>query len=1067
MNQYNAVSKLRVVILLLVLFSTSLSVVAQEYNFINYTVDNGLPVTQILAVNQMPDGRIIIGTQNGGFTIYDGNSFSTYNEEMGLANNIVFDLIPFKGEKIVCGTNRGLSVFQYGTFTNFTSEDGLSHDRIYCLTRKGDELYMGTGQGVSRFNGHTVSKVSFGNELDSVDVLNIVKLSNGRLLYCTGGKGVFLETGDHKYKHLDLPDDYNYAFSAVELKDSAIWILGYDGIASYANGVLKELRLPGISTRAFTDGIVDRDGILWLATEGSLIRIEDGKLEELTTFNGLVNNQIWKVFEDKENNLWFVSRQNGISKLSDQSFVHYPYYEGVENQPYLNSEAVLSVFIDSSQNVWLGQETGYTQVVNRVFHPKRVKVGWAGQEQFMIEHLRFNQLPNGQIIAGTDNGISFPEKNAVTLEGYVRNKSTNVNYIYAILVDNQKQIWLGTRGGAAMFKDGKVESIMDIIPTDKDVFDIDQDHDGNILFATDVGLFQYDGKTTTHFTKKDGLVSGRIKSITASDDGTIWLATNDGLFKKEGNKFTNYTTEDGLSSNAINSMIFDDSGNLWAGLSNGIDKIVLENGLIASVDHCGPDAGFTGKQCMMNAIDKDNNGHLWIGTVAGVTEFKPRFYHRNTELPTIQIGSVNLFGQPTDWNVFADSVSLKNIPVDLELPYHQNYLTFNFIGISMVAPEKVRYKYMLEGVDKHWSSVTPSNEAVYTNLEAGTYTFKVIACNNEGLWNNDPSTFTFTINPPFWRTWWFYGICMLIFASGVYSYLKIRAANIKILEANEKIVTQATIIEEKNKDITDSIEYAKRLQEAFLPSPEEIRNSYKDAFVLFKPKDIVSGDFFWFNKSNNTNVLIAADCTGHGVPGAMMSMVGNNLLNQIVSDGQITNPSEILHDLDIKLVKSLMGSGEGKAQDGMDIAICTYDPDSNTMLYAGANNPLYVIRQSSEPLMVNGEAVAPRIDEEAIKLYEVKATRQPIGSFDEKIPFELNKVDMQPGDACYIFSDGYADQFGGPRGKKFRYRQFRELLLHNYDKPMSEQSKILDQSILEWQGGMEQIDDICVIGIKV
>lgn len=1054
--------------ILVFVLSLSLSGLAQEYNFINFTVDNGLPVTQILDIDQMHDGRILIGTQNGGFCIYDGDKFQTYNEQLGLINNIVYDIIEWKPNVIACGTNDGLSIMKFGEFLNLNVENGLSHNRIYkVLSNKNGDLIMGTGEGVSIYNGRKASKLSLDSTLDQSLVFNVVAGDKYPYIYCTLGQGVFIQEKSGEIAHFNIPDDYNFVYDAIELGDTALWLLGYDGITSYQNGELKAVELPGISTRAFTCGTVDRDGVIWLGTETTLIRIHEGNLEELTTFNGLVNNQIWKIFEDKERNLWFASRQNGISKLSDQSFVHYPFYEGVENQPYLNSEAVLSVFIDANHNIWLGQESGYTKVVNGTFHPKKVKVGWNGREQFLIEHLGFNQLPNGKIIAGTDNGISFPEQNASTLEDYVQNKSSNVNYVYSILIDDKDRVWLGTRGGAAIFKDGRIESAMDIIPTDKDVFNLYQDKDGNILFATDVGLFQYDGKTTKHFTKKDGLVSGRIKSITASKEGTIWLATNDGLFKKEGNKFTNYTTEDGLSSNAINSMIFDDTGNLWAGLSNGIDKIVLENGAIASVDHCGPDAGFTGKQCMMNAIAKDGRGHLWIGTVAGVTEFTPKFYHRNTTLPTIQISSVNLFGQPTDWNVFADSVSLNNIPINLELPYHQNYLTFNFIGVSMVAPEKVRYKYMLEGVDKHWSSITPSNEAVYTNLEAGTYIFKVIASNNEGLWNNTPATFTFSIEPPFWRTWWFYGICFLILASGVYSYLKIRAANKKILEANEKIVTQATIIEEKNKDITDSIEYAKRLQEAFLPSPEEIRNSFNDAFVLFKPKDIVSGDFFWFNKSENTNVLIAADCTGHGVPGAMMSMVGNNLLNQIVSDGQITDPSQILHDLDIKLVKSLMGSGEGKAQDGMDIAICTYDSASGDMLYAGANNPLYVIRQSSEPLHVNGEAISPRIDEDNIKLYEVKATRQPIGSFDEKIPFELNKVETQPGDAFYIFSDGYADQFGGPRGKKFRYRQFRELLLQNYNKPMSEQSKILDQSILEWQGAMEQIDDICVIGIKV
>ncbi len=257
-----------------------------------------------------------------------------------------------------------------------------------------------------------------------------------------------------------------------------------------------------------------------------------------------------------------------------------------------------------------------------------------------------------------------------------------------------------------------------------------------------------------------------------------------------------------------------------------------------------------------------------------------------------------------------------------------------------------------------------------------------------------------------------------------------------------------TLLDKKNKQITDSINYAKRIQLAILP-PKNVLDEYlNDSFILFKPKDIVSGDFYWVGRNNGSTLFATVDCTGHGVPGAFMSMIGNTLLNQIVHENNITKPSEILKNLHEGVMTALnQGSKEGYSGDGMDIAICNWNIEANTLEYAGAHNPLYHVR--------NG------------KITEIKGDRLFIGGPLSKSIFKNHSVDLEKGDVIYLFSDGYADQRGGPEGKKFYYEPFKQVLLDIQGKSMEEQKTHLDQTISRWMGNYDQIDDILIMGVKV
>jgi serine phosphatase RsbU (regulator of sigma subunit) len=281
-------------------------------------------------------------------------------------------------------------------------------------------------------------------------------------------------------------------------------------------------------------------------------------------------------------------------------------------------------------------------------------------------------------------------------------------------------------------------------------------------------------------------------------------------------------------------------------------------------------------------------------------------------------------------------------------------------------------------------------------------------------------------------------------------YLVKKRSSELLSEQNEEIQHQKNIIEEKNKDITDSIRYAQRIQNAILPSREQMQAIFPQSFVLFRPKDIVSGDFYWFEKSGDYKLFSVVDCTGHGVPGAMLSVVGHNLLNKALHDDKLVMPDKLLHYLNQHISQMLRQKQSDQAiQDGMDIAVCSYHEPTQTLYYAGSFNSLYLVR--------NGV------------LKEIKSDKIFIGNYNQAPDktFTLHSFQVEKNDLFYVFSDGFADQFGGPTGKKFKYRPFQQLLAGMYNDPMEMQEKKLAGAFEEWKRNLDQVDDVCVIGVRI
>jgi serine phosphatase RsbU (regulator of sigma subunit) len=290
-------------------------------------------------------------------------------------------------------------------------------------------------------------------------------------------------------------------------------------------------------------------------------------------------------------------------------------------------------------------------------------------------------------------------------------------------------------------------------------------------------------------------------------------------------------------------------------------------------------------------------------------------------------------------------------------------------------------------------------------------------------------------------------LLVIIFSGFLYSRFRITKKQKNIIEQQKhEVEHQKEIVEEKQKEIIDSITYAKRIQMAILATPESMHAQMPQSFLLYQPKDIVAGDFYFFERSGDRIFLAAADCTGHGVPGALVSVICANALTRCVREFRLTDPGQILDKTRELVVETFRKSGTN-VQDGMDISLCCFNSGENIIRWAGANNPLWYT--------------------EAGEMKEIKANKQPIGLTENPLPFTTHEVRIAKNEQFFLFTDGYADQFGGPKGKKFKYTQLTQLLLSNKDLEAQKQKEILQSELSKWRGPLEQVDDICVIGVRM
>ncbi len=377
-------------------------------------------------------------------------------------------------------------------------------------------------------------------------------------------------------------------------------------------------------------------------------------------------------------------------------------------------------------------------------------------------------------------------------------------------------------------------------------------------------------------------------------------------------------------------------------------------------------------------------------------------------------------------------------------------IIFDIIAPGYLKQNTTQYQYFINKQMSDWSPWSVRTHYEKPISKPGDYTLQVRA---RDLWGNigEPQSVDFTIKAPFTQTAFFYILTSIVFLSLIILIVRFREKQLqnknRILE--EKVRERTAEIEAQKEEITSSIEYASRIQLAMLPMEDHFKANFSDHFIFFKPRDIVSGDFYWIGEDEKSVFFTVGDCTGHGVPGAFMSTLGISTLNEIVANNRSLQANKVLNLLRKKVITSLHQTGkEGEATDGMDIAFCILNKNRKTMQYAGAYNPLLISQ--------NGE------------LQEYRANRMPIGIYyGDEVLFTNHVINVEKGDAVYVFSDGFSDQFGGPEGAKYKKSNLKKLLTDIYHRPMIEQHNILETELAKWQGSLDQIDDITIIGIRI
>ena len=396
--------------------------------------------------------------------------------------------------------------------------------------------------------------------------------------------------------------------------------------------------------------------------------------------------------------------------------------------------------------------------------------------------------------------------------------------------------------------------------------------------------------------------------------------------------------------------------------------------------------------------------------------------------------------------------------LDFRIDYVNNGITFEFASTTFNNCDEVMYKTTLVNYENKFTDWTEKNSRSFTNLNEGDYQFIVYAKDVHGNISNS-AKFKFTVNTPWYKTIWAYTIFILLGFGIVIVIVKVYSQRLRNQNIHlEKVVKERTVeiekqkhhIEEINKEVTDSINYAKILQENVMPSLVTAKELLPESFIFFKPRDIVSGDFFWMSKSpKNTIHLVVADCTGHGVPGAFMSMLGIEKLWAVTQNPANNSPSKILAQVNMEMKRTLKQTGEMNVKDGMELAFCEVDLDKHTLFYSGANRPILIFRDGK--LIINE-----------------KPTKAGIGGTTEFYQvFEEKFFQLQKNDTIYLFSDGAVDQFGGIKSKKLFSAGFIKVLESIQHLTLEEQNKYLVNFYKEWQGDLFQVDDIVVVGVRI
>jgi diguanylate cyclase (GGDEF)-like protein len=773
-------------------FSLNPKIAITQYTHDRWLTENGLPQNSVNAIIQTADGYIWLGTQEG-LARFDGVRFTVFNNRntKEIRHNFVSALCMDKEGSLWLGTDGGgLSRLQDGRFTAYSTEEGLSSPivRSICMSRNGG-LWIGTGGGgLNRFRDGRFVTYGLKEGLPSNDILVVYEDRQGTLWVGTESDGL-ARFKDGAFTVFTTAEGLanNTVQALYEDRQENLWI----GTRGGGVNRLKNGRWTTYSTRnGLTNNKVmsileDRDGNLWIGTNGGgLNRFADDKFSAFSARNGLASDIVLSIWgEDSEGSLWIGTSGGGLSRLRDGKFLTYSTQEGLANN------RVRPILESRDGSVWIGTEGGgLSRLKNGRFTNYTTHEGLADNVVRAIYEDR-----EGSLWFGTGAGLNRL-KNGIFTTYTKKNRLAN-NYVRAIYEDLEGSLWVGTNGGLNRLKNGVFTTY-----TTKDglannlVRILDRTRDGSIWIGTDGGLNRFkDGTLTT--LAKEKLSGHSILALYEDKGGALWIGTDGfGLNRWQDGRLTTFTMNDGLFDNNLFEILEDERGNLWMGSNRGIftvRKKALEEfaeGRIRSFSSVvyGAADGIKSSECNHASPSgfKTRDGKLWFATIRGVVVIDPANITENQVVPPVVIEGF-----------LVDGIAI-GLLKGTRLPAGSRKFEFHYSSMSLLAPEKVKFKFKLEGFDKDWLDVSTRRAAYFTNIPPGRYRFHVIACNNDGVWNETGASFAFYLRPYFYQTIYFYVLCGLTALALALGIFRIRVRQMK---AREKQLI--LLVEERTKEL--------------------------------------------------------------------------------------------------------------------------------------------------------------------------------------------------------------------------------------------------------------------------
>ncbi|MBN2668056.1 MAG: SpoIIE family protein phosphatase [Bacteroidales bacterium] len=937
--------------------------------------------------------------------------------------NLLPEKIDFEDIWIIHATKNGIyfhsekAIFRYYNHKiEIIKPNLLFHFYSSCID---DDIYVQEeGIGIVKINKSTKSVLKNTNNFSHtrfhpLSVFYINKLENGKLLFLTNSSGIFLYDGQEtKIFKTDI-DDY--------LKTSIV---------------------------CFGTELINGEIAIGSILKGAAIIDKNGKLNKFINQNTCLNtNAVYSIYNDSRAILWLM-QDDGIMKMEYPSpFTYFDKKEGIpgtiEDLTIYNNELIASTHAGAFKVI---KAEG---IGNVHLFEKADKMIW-----------NFQNL-NDKLYASTIKGIwELNNTKELIHSNY---------YSHCIYIPKEQDsiLFLGVNDGLLKIKiDENLDKFEYIKNTNGSISSIIDFNNQIWLGSNDNGVYKIDNQKISIYDTSKGLPPGYNNLVRIANQ--LYAKTPEGnfLFQPTENKFildTNYTHCYWAGSYSNNYLLsFNDDSSATYIVNNILDTIENQK---------NKNWHKYLMQIQANSLSFQNSV-LWLSRSDELLRYDGNETFNHKKKYFVNIRKVITNNDSIIFNGEHGNIKDHELKqtINPELNYQNHNLRFEYAALFTKTNEKTLFSFKLEGYDNNWSDWSYESHTNYTSLNEGTYIFKVRAKNRyDGQAEAD--SYKFTILPPWYRTFSAFSLYFLAFLGFVFSIIKLN--NRRLVAAKnrlEKIVIERTqeirqqkeeiqvqrdhvahqrdLIIEQKQEITDSINYASRIQSAVIPSKNYVSSILKDYFIFYQPRDIVSGDFYWIGEEDSKIIVIAADCTGHGVPGAFMSMLGVAFLNEIVKKEKVYMPDQILNHLRDKIIQALkQNKEEGSSKDGMDVAAYTFDLKQNKIYFSGANNPLYLISDK--------------------QLTEIKGNRMPVAIHAIMEPFECSEITIKKGDALYVFSDGFADQFGGPKGKKYKYKAFKELLLKIHSDSMQKQELLIKEEFTKWKSKHEQVDDVLVIGFKV